>query len=174
MLQNTRQQSFLIHAGTTSVVTICVLFSSSHSCLFSCMPLGFTARGYGLAAPSVRISQATLIAWLVNLVWYVFVGGVTWLLGRGNFDCIWLVHPLPLLHIEVGWQELDWNKPYLCLSRGACDALLYHCWWREKRRVDCQKTKGLQWGIFGSHSLVTIMVTIGGVTFSHKWILNSR
>jgi hypothetical protein len=48
--------------------------------VFGCMSLGFIARGYGLAAPSARLPQATLLALLAVLVWYVFVG---FCLGRG-------------------------------------------------------------------------------------------
>ena len=44
------------------------------------MSLGFIARGYELAAPSTRLSQATLLALLADLVWNVFVG---FCLGRG-------------------------------------------------------------------------------------------
>jgi len=44
------------------------------------MSFGFIARGYGLAAPSARLSQATLLALLADLVWNVFVG---FRLGRG-------------------------------------------------------------------------------------------
>ena len=49
--------------------------------LFGCMSLGFIARGYGLAAPSARLSRATLLALLADQIWYVFVG---FRLGR---DC---------------------------------------------------------------------------------------
>ena len=48
--------------------------------LFSCMSLGFIARGYGLAGPSTRLSRSALLALLANLVCYVFVG---FLLRRG-------------------------------------------------------------------------------------------
>jgi len=48
--------------------------------LFGCMSLGFVARGYGLEAPSARLSQAAFLALLADLVWYVFVG---FLLGCG-------------------------------------------------------------------------------------------
>jgi hypothetical protein len=48
--------------------------------LFSCMSLGFIARGCGLAGPSTRLSRAALLALLANLVCYVFVG---FLLRRG-------------------------------------------------------------------------------------------
>ena len=41
--------------------------------LFGCMSLNCIARGYGLAAPSARLSRATLLAWLADVVWYVFV-----------------------------------------------------------------------------------------------------
>ena len=36
--------------------------------LFGCMSLGFIARGYGLAAPSARLSRATFLALLADLV----------------------------------------------------------------------------------------------------------
>ena len=36
--------------------------------LFGCMSLGFIAWGYGLAAPSARLSRATLLALLADLV----------------------------------------------------------------------------------------------------------
>ena len=36
--------------------------------LFNCMSLGFIARGYGLAVPSARLSRATLLALLADLV----------------------------------------------------------------------------------------------------------
>jgi hypothetical protein len=36
--------------------------------LFGCMSLGFIARGYGLAAPSARLSRATLLAILLDLI----------------------------------------------------------------------------------------------------------
>ena len=48
--------------------------------LFSCMSLGFIARGCGLAGPSTRLPRAALLALLADLVYYVFVG---FLLGRG-------------------------------------------------------------------------------------------
>ena len=34
--------------------------------LFGCMSLGFIARWYGLAAPSARLSRATLLALLAD------------------------------------------------------------------------------------------------------------
>ena len=40
------------------------------------MSLGFIARGYGLAAPSARLSRATLLAISADLVRCVFVGFV--------------------------------------------------------------------------------------------------
>jgi len=55
------------------------------------------SQGYGLAAPSARLSRATLLAFLTDLVWYVFVGfrlghgywvGVTAIAsGLLNFRC---------------------------------------------------------------------------------------
>jgi len=48
--------------------------------LFGCISLSFIARGYGLAAPFARLSQATLLALFADLVQYVFVGVC---LGRG-------------------------------------------------------------------------------------------
>jgi hypothetical protein len=37
-------------------------------CVFGCMTLDFTARGYGLALLSARLSQATLLVLLADLV----------------------------------------------------------------------------------------------------------
>jgi hypothetical protein len=70
-LYNTRYQS-----GSFSLINV----GSGFHCLrtfffsFSFMSFGFTARAYGLAAPSAKLSWATLIALLADLVWYVFVG----------------------------------------------------------------------------------------------------
>jgi len=45
--------------------------------LFSCVSLGFIAREYGLAAPSARLSRATLLAIgrpsLIRVCWVSFV-----------------------------------------------------------------------------------------------------
>ena len=38
------------------------------SCLFGRMSLDFIAKGYGLAVPSARLSRATLLAFLADLV----------------------------------------------------------------------------------------------------------
>ena len=38
------------------------------------MSLAFIARGHGLSEPSARLSRATLLALLADLVWYEFVG----------------------------------------------------------------------------------------------------
>jgi len=40
----------------------------SISCLFYCMSLNFIARGYGLAAQSLRLTWAILLALLADLV----------------------------------------------------------------------------------------------------------
>jgi hypothetical protein len=41
---------------------------------FGCVSLGFTARGYGLAAPSIRLLWVALLALMAELIWYVCVG----------------------------------------------------------------------------------------------------
>jgi hypothetical protein len=63
----------------------------------------FIARGYGLAAPSARLLWANLFALLgrpslIRVCWVLFGA---WLLGRSNYDCIWLVKFPPLLHIHT-------------------------------------------------------------------------
>jgi len=68
--------------------------------LFGCMSLGFIARGYGLEAPSVRLSRASLLALLADLV-LVFGTCIlslfgAWLLGWSKYDCIWLAKFSPL------------------------------------------------------------------------------
>jgi len=37
--------------------------------LFGCMPLGFIARGYGLAGPSARLSQVNPLAYIGRPSW---------------------------------------------------------------------------------------------------------
>ena len=48
--------------------------------LFGCMSLNFIARRYALAAPSTRLVWVALLAFLADLVWYVYV---EFCLGRG-------------------------------------------------------------------------------------------
>ena len=50
------------------VSTQCLISIKCMSRLFGFMSLGLIARGYGLAAPSARLSQATLLALLADLV----------------------------------------------------------------------------------------------------------
>jgi hypothetical protein len=68
--------------------------------LFVFVFLGLIARGYGLAGPSARLSRATLLALLADLLCWVLFGA--WLLGRNKYDCIWLAKFPPLLCIEFG------------------------------------------------------------------------
>jgi len=67
----------LLSRGVVYTVLISIQCTSR---LFGCMSLGFIARGYGLAAPSARLSLATLPALFADLGWYMFVG---FRLGRG-------------------------------------------------------------------------------------------
>jgi len=55
------------------------------------MSLVFIARGYVLAAPSARLSQAATLLALADLDDTCLLGlfGV-WVLGRRNYACIWL------------------------------------------------------------------------------------
>ena len=50
-----------------SVYTVIILIKCI-SRLFSCMSLGCIVWGYGLAAPSARLSRATLLAILLDLI----------------------------------------------------------------------------------------------------------
>jgi len=70
--------------------------------LLCCMSLGLIARGYGLAASSARLSRATLLAVLADLVDTCVLGSV-WgvVVGLGNYDCIWLAKFPPLLCIKI-------------------------------------------------------------------------
>ena len=75
--------------------------------LFGCMSLDVIARGYGLAAPSARLSRANLLALLIigkpGLVRVCWVSFGAWLLdGPEDHDCIWLAYFPPLLRIEIG------------------------------------------------------------------------
>ena len=58
----------------------------------------FHSQGYGLAAPSARLSRATFLALLAapGLMRICWVSFGAWLLGRSNYDCIGLAK-LPLL-----------------------------------------------------------------------------
>ena len=59
--------------------------------LFGCMSLAwFNSQGIWIAAPSAKLSRATLLALLTDLVCYVFVGlrlGCGCWVGVGNYDC---------------------------------------------------------------------------------------
>ena len=67
---------------------------------FVCMSLGIIARENGLAAPSAKLSRATFLALLAapGLI-RCWVSFGSWLLGRSNYDCIWLAKFSPLLCI---------------------------------------------------------------------------
>jgi hypothetical protein len=85
--------------------------------LFGCMSLGFIARWYGLAAPSARLSRATLLALLADLVWYVYVG---FRLGRGCWvGLTWLATGLLSFRrccaLEIGREGFGWSHSSLCL-----------------------------------------------------------
>ena len=84
--------------------------------LLGCMSLDFIAKGYGLAAPSSKLSRATLLALLAdallaNLIWSVFVGfhlgrGCWVGPGRSDYDCIWIAKQMSAVVVHCNWKVI--------------------------------------------------------------------
>jgi len=71
--------------------------------LFGNIPLGFIARGMDWQRHLLKnYGQLFLHCWQTNFDTCLWVSFGVWLLGRSNYDCIWLAKFPPLLRIEIG------------------------------------------------------------------------